>query len=230
MTIFLGLIPRKSAICHLLLVMLGIRNQLLGCQGLKMTVPNISLSVEEKEWWKSTIQDFRKQLVKNPRHYIDASIAGKNFTATSLQANVETLLIDEREQIYNLFLEDDSVMNGKVVAHLIENIPVPKSIFNDLVDINVLVTWFAIIAALSQVIFLFNFFFSMFKGQRSSQNPWKSNTLEWTTPVEHIHGNWPGEIPEVHRWAYDYSKPDREEDFVSQITPLTEKEIAEGAH
>jgi hypothetical protein len=36
-------------------------------------------------------------------------------------------------------------------------------------------------------------------------NPWKSNTLEWTAPVEHIHGNWPGEVPEVHRWPYDYS-------------------------
>ena len=103
-------------------------------------------------------------------------------------------------------------------------------IFSDLVDINVLVTWFAILAATAQIIFLLNFFFSIFKGQRASQNPWRSNTLEWTTPVEHIHGNWPGEIPEVHRWPYDYSRPDREEDFVSQIEPLTEKEMAEGHH
>lgn len=103
-------------------------------------------------------------------------------------------------------------------------------LFNDLVDINILVTWFAILAASAQIIFLFNFFFSIFKGQRSSQNPWRSNTLEWTTPVEHIHGNWPGEIPEVHRWAYDYSRPDREEDFVSQIEPLNEKEMAEDHH
>jgi cytochrome c oxidase subunit 1 len=103
-------------------------------------------------------------------------------------------------------------------------------IFNDLVDINVMVTWFAILAAVAQAIFLFNFFYSIFKGQKATRNPWRSNTLEWTTPVEHIHGNWPGEIPEVHRWAYDYSKPDREEDFVSQIEPLTEKEKAEGEH
>ena len=103
-------------------------------------------------------------------------------------------------------------------------------IFNDLVDINVLVTWFAILAATGQIIFLFNFFYSIFKGQKAPQNPWKSNTLEWTAPVEHIHGNWPGAIPEVHRWAYDYSKPDRTEDFVPQNEPMTEKEIAEGAH
>lgn len=47
-------------------------------------------------------------------------------------------------------------------------------------------------------------------------NPWNSNTIEWTTPVEHIHGNWPGEIPHVHRWPYDYSRPGAAEDFIPQ--------------
>ena len=103
-------------------------------------------------------------------------------------------------------------------------------IFNDLVDINVMVTWFAILAGTAQLIFLFNFFYSIFRGQPSPQNPWRSNTLEWTAPVKHIHGNWPGAIPEVHRWAYDYSKPDKTEDFCPQNVPMTEKEIAEGAH
>ena len=32
----------------------------------------------------------------------------------------------------------------------------------------------------------------MYRGTKSPQNPWKSNTLEWTAPVEHMHGNWPG--------------------------------------
>jgi cytochrome c oxidase subunit 1 len=40
--------------------------------------------------------------------------------------------------------------------------------------------------------------------------------LEWTTPVQHVHGNWPGALPEVHRWAYDYSNPAHELDFVPQ--------------
>jgi len=74
----------------------------------------------------------------------------------------------------------------------------------------------------------------MYRGAKATQNPWKSNTLEWTTPVEHIHGNWPGKIPEVHRWAYDYSKrvdandDDSDylhgQDFVLQTTPLLEGE------
>jgi cytochrome c oxidase subunit 1 len=96
--------------------------------------------------------------------------------------------------------------------------------FNGVVDLNVLVTVFAIIGALAQVIFTYNFFYSMSRGPKAVQNPWKSNTLEWTTPVEHIHGNWPGPLPVVHRWPYDYSKPGKAEDWVSQITPLEHDE------
>ena len=100
--------------------------------------------------------------------------------------------------------------------------------FDNLLDINEVVSFFAIVGALFQVIFFFNFFYSMYRGPKASQNPWKSNTLEWTTPVEHMHGNWPGEIPKVHRWAYDYSKPGMDDDFVSQIVPLKKGE--EEAH
>lgn len=92
--------------------------------------------------------------------------------------------------------------------------------FTKMMDLNVIITVFAIIAALGQLIFLFNFFYSIFRGPKAVQNPWKSTTLEWTTPVEHIHGNWPGELPTVHRWPYDYSKPGAEEDFILQTVPL----------
>lgn len=91
---------------------------------------------------------------------------------------------------------------------------------NSTIDLNEIITVFAIIGAIAQVIFFFNFFYSIWNGQKAPQNPWKSNTLEWTTPVEHIHGNWPGALPEVHRWPYDYSKPGMPEDFVPQTVPL----------
>lgn len=92
--------------------------------------------------------------------------------------------------------------------------------FEMIMDLNVVISIFAIIGGLAQVIFLLNFFYSASKGQKAVQNPWKGNTLEWTTPVEHIHGNWPGEIPEVHRWPYDYSKPGAEEDYIPQTVPI----------
>ncbi len=96
--------------------------------------------------------------------------------------------------------------------------------FDNLADINVLITYFASIGGAAQLIFIFNFFYSIWRGPKAKQNPWRGNSLEWTTPVEHMHGNWPGDIPVVHRWAYDYSKPGAEEDFVPQNVPLAEGE------
>jgi cytochrome c oxidase subunit I len=91
--------------------------------------------------------------------------------------------------------------------------------FDIFVDMNQFITIAAIIGGAAQVLFLVNFFGSIFRGKRSVQNPWHSNTLEWTAPVKHIHGNWPGEIPHVYRWAYDYSKPGAEEDYIPQNVP-----------
>ena len=96
--------------------------------------------------------------------------------------------------------------------------------FDDLIMINEISTVFAITGALAQFIFMFNFFYSAYRGPKSSQNPWLANTLEWTTPVEHIHGNWPGPLPTVYRWPYDYSKPGKDKDFVPQIIPLEDGE------
>ncbi|MEZ7838268.1 MAG: cytochrome c oxidase subunit 1 [Flavobacteriales bacterium] len=96
--------------------------------------------------------------------------------------------------------------------------------FDNLQDINEIVTVCALIGAAAQFLFLFNFFYSIFRGEEAVQNPWKSNTLEWTTPVARIHGNWPGEIPSVYRWPYDYSKPGADADFIPQNVPLKDGE------
>jgi cytochrome c oxidase subunit 1 len=93
-----------------------------------------------------------------------------------------------------------------------------------MMDLNQVITMFAILAALGQILFLFNFFYSIYRGPKAPLNPWNSNTLEWTTPVEHVHGNWPGELPTVHRWPYDYSKPGSDVDFIPQTVPLAEGE------
>ncbi len=93
-------------------------------------------------------------------------------------------------------------------------------LFDDLQNVNVLITVFALVGGAFQLVFLYNFFSSIFYGERTIQNPWKSNTLEWTAPIEHMHGNWPGEIPHVHRWPYDYSKPGHDDDFVPQNVPM----------
>ncbi len=98
--------------------------------------------------------------------------------------------------------------------------------FNQYQDMNVFITVFAIISFAVQCLFLFNYFYSMYFGRKvTEQNPWGATTLEWTTPIQPGHGNWPGEIPSVHRWPYDYSKDGR--DFIPQTEPYTEVEIKE---
>ena len=88
-------------------------------------------------------------------------------------------------------------------------------------DLNALVSVAAIATFAAQFIFLFNFFYSIYRGRKAPLNPWKSNTLEWTTPRNPGHGNWPGAIPSVYRWPYDYSKPGSENDFIPQNVPYS---------
>ncbi|WP_018626980.1 cytochrome c oxidase subunit I [Niabella aurantiaca] len=97
--------------------------------------------------------------------------------------------------------------------------------FSQFHSLDAMITVATIIAFSVQLMFVFNYFYSMYKGRRvRSQNPWGATTLEWTTPIHPGHGNWEGEIPEVHRWAYDYSKDGR--DFIPQTEPVGEDESA----
>jgi cytochrome c oxidase subunit I len=88
-------------------------------------------------------------------------------------------------------------------------------------DLNMFVSIAAIITFGAQFIFIFNFLWSLFKGRPAPANPWGSTTLEWTTPRFPEHGNWPGEIPHVYRWPYDYSKPGADDDYIPQNIPYS---------
>ena len=108
--------------------------------------------------------------------------------------------------------------------------------FNVWMDVNKLITISAIVAGFAQILFLYNFFVSIFRGKKAEQNPWQSNTLEWTSPIDvRLHGNWPHELPTVYRGPYEYSRPDRESDFFPQneedptapeVLHVEEKEVA----
>lgn len=95
--------------------------------------------------------------------------------------------------------------------------------FNMFHGLNQFISFVVIIVFATQLLFVFNFFYSIFKGRKlTTPNPWDATTLEWTTPIHPGHGNWPGEIPEVHRWAYDYSKDGK--DFIPQTVPVSPDE------
>ncbi len=91
---------------------------------------------------------------------------------------------------------------------------------------NKFITIAAILVFAVSLLFVINFFYSIYKGKKvEDQNPWQANTLEWSTPIHPVHGNWPGKIPSVHRWSYDYNKDERE--YIPQYVPMTPEEAPE---
>jgi cytochrome c oxidase subunit 1 len=72
-----------------------------------------------------------------------------------------------------------------------------------------------------QLVFIYNFFVSMFKGKKAPNNPWNANTLEWTIPSPPQHGNFK-DLPTVYRGPYEYSVPGREKDYWPQNEPPEE--------
>jgi cytochrome c oxidase subunit 1 len=96
-------------------------------------------------------------------------------------------------------------------------------------DINTFITTSAFVLGSAQIIFIFNFVWSAVKGRKAEANPWNAAGIEWTAPSPPGHGNWPGEIPAVHRWPFDYSVPDAPADFVMQTDPAPVGQRAPGA-
>ena len=74
----------------------------------------------------------------------------------------------------------------------------------------------AFITAAGQLIFLFNFFWSLKHGEKASDNPWNATTLEWTTATPPPHDNFGGHYPSVYRGPYEFSVPGATEDYIPQ--------------
>jgi cytochrome c oxidase subunit I len=79
-------------------------------------------------------------------------------------------------------------------------------------DLRIFATISLLILLAFQVVFLVNFFYSMVRGEKASNNPYNANTLEWLAPSPPPHGNFPDGLPNVYRGPYEYSHPDRGED------------------
>jgi cytochrome c oxidase subunit 1 len=90
-------------------------------------------------------------------------------------------------------------------------------------SLNAGITFAALIVGAFQLVFLYNLIWSYFKGKPSGGNPWRATTLEWQTPhTPPKHGNFGATLPVVYRWAYDYSVPGADEDFIPQNVPPRE--------
>ena len=98
-------------------------------------------------------------------------------------------------------------------------------------SLNASITVAAIIVGLAQLIFIYNLVWTLIKGKRCEPNPWHATSLEWQTPqTPPAHGNWGDKLPTVYRWAYDYSVPGMEEDYIPQNVSNTEIDENHDAH
>jgi cytochrome c oxidase subunit I len=100
-----------------------------------------------------------------------------------------------------------------------------------LIDLNRFMSIAAFVLGAAQLIFIVNFFWSLFRGKVSGRNPWHSNTLEWTAPSPPPHGNFET-IPVVRHGPYEYGVPGLEEDYLPQTSehPIPEHGAPAVAH
>lgn len=82
-------------------------------------------------------------------------------------------------------------------------------------SLRVLATSALVVMLLVQLVFVYNFFRSIWRGEKAEENPWKANTLEWLAPSPPPHGNF-ATMPSVYRGPYEYSVPGRPLDFWPQ--------------
>ena len=103
--------------------------------------------------------------------------------------------------------------------------PLQYEFLKPIEPLNIFITVMAILLILSQGVFLINFFWSLVRGKVAEHNPWKANTLEWTTSSPPPHENFPTQ-PTVHRWPYDYSLPGSASDWAVQTSDANTAEAA----
>jgi len=88
----------------------------------------------------------------------------------------------------------------------------------ELQALRILATASLVVMLSFQFVFLYNFIHSLIRGPKAPKNPWRSNTLEWTTDSPPPHGNW-SQMPTVYRGPYEYSVPGRAQDYWPQDEP-----------
>ncbi|HEY1262707.1 MAG TPA: cbb3-type cytochrome c oxidase subunit I [Terriglobales bacterium] len=93
-----------------------------------------------------------------------------------------------------------------------------------LLPIQTFMTYAAFITIAAQFIFVFNLFWSMWKGKKASDNPWEATTLEWTTATPPPHDNFGGKTPVVNHGPYEYGVPGAPKDYIMQTDPPAEKD------
>jgi cytochrome c oxidase subunit I len=104
--------------------------------------------------------------------------------------------------------------------------PLNYDFLRPLQGMNTFISISAFVLGAAQIIFLVNFFYSLFWGKKAGRNPWLSNTLEWTAPSPPPHGNYETP-PIVRRGPYEYASPETKEDYLPQTADLNGQVISD---
>ncbi|MDA2937741.1 cbb3-type cytochrome c oxidase subunit I [Acidobacteria bacterium AH-259-A15] len=91
--------------------------------------------------------------------------------------------------------------------------------------LNLFISISAFVLGAAQLIFLLNFFWSLIKGAKAGDNPWRATTLEWAVPSPPPHGNWGEKLPVVYRWPYEYSLEGAPDDYTPQTVSPEEVQV-----
>jgi cytochrome c oxidase subunit 1 len=83
-------------------------------------------------------------------------------------------------------------------------------------SVHFFITIAAMVTITAQLLFLFNLFYSMFAGEKASDNPWHATTLEWSIPSPPPFDNFAGHVPSVYRGPYEFSVPGSTDDYIPQ--------------
>jgi cytochrome c oxidase subunit 1 len=83
--------------------------------------------------------------------------------------------------------------------------------------VHVFISIAAFITIGAQLLFLFNFFWSLKAGKEAKEeNPWHATTLEWSIPSPPPHDNFGGLEPVVYHGPYEFSVPGAVDDYIPQ--------------
>jgi len=90
---------------------------------------------------------------------------------------------------------------------------------------NLIISVCAMVLISGQLLFLVNFIWSLFRGEKATDNPWEATTLEWTTSSPPPHDNFGDAVPTVHRWPYEYGVGAGESDYADQRVPASQAPV-----
>ncbi|HEY1676150.1 MAG TPA: cbb3-type cytochrome c oxidase subunit I [Candidatus Sulfotelmatobacter sp.] len=89
-----------------------------------------------------------------------------------------------------------------------------------LIPVHKFITVAALATGAAQLIFLYNLFYSRYRGAVAPANPWQATSLEWSTPSSPPpFDNFGGKLPTVYHDPYQYGVEGSSGDYVMQDSP-----------